>query len=98
MRILNNCFRWIRIALLPLGVIKGHYYMSRKAGLSRLGAFPRAYGLYKKASRDSRVLSRPGVSIPKEQKEQIESLVEAGRMTEAQQIVLGILNKEFGDS
>lgn len=96
MRILNSLYRRIRIAILPLEAIKGHYYISRKSGLSKLDAFSNARALAKKASKDSRVLSRPGVVFTEAQKEIIKSLVEAGKKAEAQGVVLVELNKQLG--
>jgi len=43
-------------------------------------------------------LSRVGVSFTEEQKELIESLVETGKVAEAQGVILAELNKEFGGS
>lgn len=43
-------------------------------------------------------LSRAGVSFTKEQKEQIKTLVESGRTLDAQKIILGELEKQFGGS
>ena len=43
-------------------------------------------------------LTRVGVSFTKEQKEQIKTLVESGKTMEAQKIILGELEREFGQA
>lgn len=106
MGILNNCFQWIRSAVITFVAIIELYRSSRKAGLSTFDAFSSVRETTKKMRaarshpriKDIAVLSRLGVSFTEEQKEQIKLLVDLGEKAEAQQIILVELNKQLDRS